>query len=294
VTTDTPATADKIRNAARQLIDRNPAYAAILSFYTEVFVAQENARTGLQLVVKPIDAAQRRAKSAGRLPLIEPRDFPIDAAGARALLDTVLALTQDGGGELAASATRLASSLTRDEGLATRLFNALITEDEAALAATADQIGVPAAHLAFLSYHAVRPSLITGAELLATDWAEAVDWNQGYCPICGSPPVLSLLQADGRRALVCRFCWHQWNVPRQFCPLCNNPTPRGQNYFTAQGDKAWRVDFCESCKGYIKTVDTREIARYCYAPLEQVATLHLDIKAQELGFAGGWPPPASP
>jgi len=294
VTTDTSTTAAKIRGAARQLIDRNPAYAAILSFYTEVFVAQENARAGLQLVVTPIDAAQRHAKSEGRLPLIEPRDFPIDTAGARALLDTVLTLTQGSGGELAASAAGLTSHLTRDAALATNLFHALLMEDEAALATLADQIAIPAAHLAFLSYHAVRPSLITGAELLAADWAEAVDWNQGYCPICGSPPVLSLLQADGRRALVCRFCWHQWNVPRQFCPLCNTPTPRGQNYFTAQDDKAWRVDFCESCKGYIKTVDTREIERYCYAPLEQVATLHLDIKAQELGFAGGWPPPANP
>jgi hypothetical protein len=34
-------------------------------------------------------------------------------------------------------------------------------------------------------------------------------------------------------------------------------------------------------------VNTREIERIIYPPLENVSTIHLDIKAQEMGFESG-------
>ena len=40
-------------------------------------------------------------------------------------------------------------------------------------------------------------------------------------------------------------------------------------------------------KTYIKAVDRRNADRIIYPPLEFVATLHLDIKAQEMGFNSG-------
>jgi len=294
VTTLTPPSAEQIRNAARQLIDRNPDYAAILNFYTEVFVAQENTRSRIDLEVAPVPAAQLAAKRAGQLPLVEPRAFPIDVATSRQLLTAINDLAQGAGADLGASAALLASAQARDAQLPEKLFAALLEEDEAALTEMAERISAPAAHLAFLTYHALRPSLTLGAERMAANLDAASSWAQGYCPICGSPPVLAFLKADGRRALVCRFCWQAWDTPRRFCPLCNNQNVRGQNYFAAEGSAGWRVDCCEACKGYIKTVDTREIGRFFYAPLEQVATLHLDIKARELGYEGGWPPLANP
>jgi FdhE protein len=47
------------------------------------------------------------------------------------------------------------------------------------------------------------------------------------------------------------------------------------------------VDVCENCKRFIKTVDLRKISRIIYPPLEQVATLHLDMKAAEAGYVSG-------
>ena len=48
-------------------------------------------------------------------------------------------------------------------------------------------------------------------------------------------------------------------------------------------------DACASCRKYIKTVDTRVLGRRSYPPLEQIASLHLDIKAAEAGYAAGIP-----
>jgi FdhE protein len=44
---------------------------------------------------------------------------------------------------------------------------------------------------------------------------------------------------------------------------------------------------CDRCKKYIKALDTRKVDRLIYPPLEQISTLHLDIKAQEMGFEPG-------
>jgi FdhE protein len=44
---------------------------------------------------------------------------------------------------------------------------------------------------------------------------------------------------------------------------------------------------CDNCKKYIKTLDTRKVERLIYPPLEQISTIHLDIKAQEMGFVPG-------
>jgi formate dehydrogenase maturation protein FdhE len=44
---------------------------------------------------------------------------------------------------------------------------------------------------------------------------------------------------------------------------------------------------CDSCKTYIKAVDKRNADRIIYPPLEFVSSLHLDIKAQEMGLKSG-------
>ncbi|RPJ13122.1 MAG: formate dehydrogenase accessory protein FdhE, partial [Deltaproteobacteria bacterium] len=46
----------------------------------------------------------------------------------------------------------------------------------------------------------------------------------------------------------------------------------------------YRVDACDSCRKYLKTVDTRVLNRRVYPALEQVASLHLDLKAAEAGY----------
>jgi len=61
------------------------------------------------------------------------------------------------------------------------------------------------------------------------------------------------------------------------------------HYFYSDQEKDNRIDVCDSCKTYIKAVDTRKADRIIYPPLEFVATLHLDIKAQEMGFKSGIP-----
>ena len=56
------------------------------------------------------------------------------------------------------------------------------------------------------------------------------------------------------------------------------------SYFYSEEEKEYRVDVCDGCGKYIKTVDIRKTDRLLYPPLEQVSTLHLDIQAREKGL----------
>jgi FdhE protein len=112
-------------------------------------------------------------------------------------------------------------------------------------------------------------------------------WLKGYCPICGSAPILSLLEGEGARSLICSFCWHQWPVKRVNCPFCDNSDSKTLHYLFSDAEKDRRVDLCDKCHKYIKTLDTRQVGRQIYPPLEQIATLHLDVKAREEGFEAG-------
>ena len=59
------------------------------------------------------------------------------------------------------------------------------------------------------------------------------------------------------------------------------------HYFFSAEEKDYRIYVCDNCKKYLKTGDSRKADRLLYPPLEQVSTLHLDFKAQKMGFESG-------
>ena len=54
-------------------------------------------------------------------------------------------------------------------------------------------------------------------------------------------------------------------------------------------EKGLRVNGCDACSKYIKTVDTRVLKHPLYPMLELVSSLHLDIMAKEKGLESGIP-----
>jgi len=138
--------------------------------------------------------------------------------------------------------------------------------------------------LLFFLYHSTWPSIARQAALITDRFEIETDWDQGYCPVCGSSPGLAFLAENGGRVLVCEFCRHQWPFKRILCPSCGNDDSNSINYFFNEGEPTYRVYTCDACKKYIKTVDTRRLSRPFYSPLEGIVTTHLDMKAQEMGY----------
>lgn len=113
----------------------------------------------------------------------------------------------------------------------------------------------------------------------------AAGWTEGYCPVCGKEPKIGeIRQEEGFRYLFCSQCGYEWNFRRIKCPFCGNEEHDSLAYFTVEGEERYRVDVCNVCKRYIKMVDFRELQKEANLDVEDIATLHLDILANEEGY----------
>ncbi|HEX7252874.1 MAG TPA: formate dehydrogenase accessory protein FdhE, partial [Thermoanaerobaculia bacterium] len=86
-------------------------------------------------------------------------------------------------------------------------------------------------------------------------WRDDERWLRNYCPTCGSAPAMSQLVGmdQGRkRLLVCGRCGTRWLFKRTECPFCGND-PHRLAVLSMEGEGGLRIDYCESCKGYLKT-----------------------------------------
>jgi FdhE protein len=88
----------------------------------------------------------------------------------------------------------------------------------------------------------------------------------------------------GKRYLQCCLCRTDWVFGRVECPFCGNNDQEFLRYFHDEKDTIYRVDVCDTCKAYIKTIDMRNAHRDVVVALEYLATLELDIVARREGF----------
>jgi FdhE protein len=279
-------TTEQIDKAARILSEKRPAYAALLAFYADVFTAQETAKGTIDLEPLQLTAdAVERCRQAGT-PLVAPADFRIDPAAGESLLAEICTLVTTHKTAIQDAASTVAAALEDRRLNMPALYSRLIAGDEDHLASEAARIEVEPQALAFLSHLSLQPSVDQCAVQLSTYLDSAVVAHRGLCPLCGRAPGMAVLETEGRRWLVCSFCRHQWRVPRIFCTACENTQAAELHYLFAEAEKDLRVDVCERCRRYLKTVDSREVDRPLFIPLEQVASLHLDMVAAEKGYQG--------
>ena len=279
-------TSEQVKKAVAAVKKSKPVYAEILDFYGGVFDAQEDCKGRIHLEPLQLSEELQTAKAREKLPLIEIEAFIYDNDESAKLFLTLCHLATEANPKLSAAAGIILNAVettVKPEAL----FAGLLNGDEALFENIANQLEIEKPVLGFFTYNSLKPSLGACADQLAVYLNPNEPWLQGYCPICGSAPILSILEDEGQRKLVCSFCGHLWSAKRVDCPYCDSSQNKDLHYFYSEDEKDTRVDLCDNCKKYFKTIDTRIAARLIYPPLEQISTVHLDIKAQEMGFEPG-------
>jgi formate dehydrogenase maturation protein FdhE len=110
----------------------------------------------------------------------------------------------------------------------------------------------------------------------------------GHCPFCGGAALLALRRGgapgDGAlRSLLCALCGLEWNIPRIRCPVCAEADPARLPVFSAAEYPAARIEACESCRRYLKSLELGAGNRVL-PEVDELASLALDLWAQEQGF----------
>lgn len=109
-------------------------------------------------------------------------------------------------------------------------------------------------------------------------------WTDGRCPVCGSIPSLASLDAEGKRQLYCSFCETPGYFSRLGCPVCLNSETGRINIIETEDEAGFRVETCDSCSSYIKSITSPEILNKYPFDLADIVSLPLDIIAQEKGY----------
>jgi FdhE protein len=106
------------------------------------------------------------------------------------------------------------------------------------------------------------------------------------CPFCKRKPVLGVLRPlgdGGQRSLICSFCLAEWEFRRIVCPGCGEENPAKLPVYTAEELKHVRVESCDSCRSYIKTVDLTK-SGLGDPIVDEMAAIPLDLWAQKQGY----------
>jgi FdhE protein len=101
--------------------------------------------------------------------------------------------------------------------------------------------------------------------------------RRGQCPFCGGGPWISArregsLMEGARRMLGCALCGGEWLFGRILCPSFQNDR-----------NPALRIEACETCHRYVKSIDLSQDARPI-PEVDDLASIAMDLWAVDQGF----------
>ena len=285
-------TLDQIKQQIARFQREKPHYREILDLYALILEEQAKARPQLKIIVPEVNKKLARSRLDKGLPLLDKEGFAIDLEVAQRLFYTLSAICQGTTPKMGAEIPRIIEAAEQGALVLRDLLSRHY--DRGYLKEVAEHGNVDEGILSFLVRTSVRPCLEFQMEQLRS-LVDRETWQRGECPLCGSLPQMAQLRdEEGKRYLQCSLCGCQWRWERIACPYCSNKAFDSLHYLCSDDEEAYRVDLCDQCKGYIKTIDSRKLDYEPFLDLEDIVTIHLDILALEKGFRRSTPSPWGP
>jgi FdhE protein len=106
------------------------------------------------------------------------------------------------------------------------------------------------------------------------------------CPRCDSLPLLGVLRPEGdggKRFLQCSFCSQEWEFRRIFCANCGEDKEQKLPVYVAEQFPHLRVECCETCKYFVRTVDLTKDG-HALPIVDDLAAIPLTLWAQRNGY----------
>jgi len=278
---------DDIREAVKQKKKTKPEYALMLDLYEKIYIAQEESKNSIKLKDFTISDEVLSVKIKEQFPLVTLSQFIIDQNVSEELFRNLCSIMLEAENELSESVKKIIRLLENKTMNLPGIFTEFLNENENYFNEIENKFLIDKAILGFIVYNSLKPSLSMFSEKISHNLDKQKEWNKGCCPVCGSMPELSTFEENGKRFLVCGFCSHKWSSKRIYCPFCENTDHETLQYFEIEGEEEYRVDVCDKCKRYIKTVSIENTSRTVYLPLENQSTPYIDLKLQEMGYRSG-------
>jgi formate dehydrogenase accessory protein FdhE len=259
---------------AQKLSELHTAAADLLRFYARLAFYQQRVFDSLASSI--VSQVPEPPAEPGRVPSGTSNPWPLN-------LDLLIPLFPEFSRSLSdisptpmrSRALELASSKPDEHVfLITHFWNGSFSSDSSDRARSTDRFIA----LAFLQPY---------AEWLAqSGHTSSAATRHATCPICGSEPICAVLRDQdhgARRSLVCSLCMNEWVFPRVVCPACGEDRFESLPVFTPQEIPHVRIDACETCHHYIKTIDMTKDG-LAVPIVDELAAISLDLWASDNGY----------
>jgi formate dehydrogenase accessory protein FdhE len=261
---------DRRIRRANELASSYPYSAEGLRYYTRVATFQKNLYREIQKALEdtPKISCDRPLRDELDLFLLLPR-FPEFLSVIRQIAPTPLA--------------QVSSALAQKGPAAWQHAIEDFWYGEPELAGAVDDAGPVQPSDRVLAWIFLQPY----AEYLADHRdISVVDGTPSTCPLCGAKPAVGVLRSEGdgaKKSLICMLCAHEWAFRRIYCPACGEEREPQMAYYSAPEIAHVRVDVCDTCHTYLKSIDLTKTG-LAVAVVDELATTPLDIWAAEHGY----------
>ncbi|NWF75152.1 MAG: formate dehydrogenase accessory protein FdhE [Nitrospirae bacterium] len=273
------------------VIEKNrPSYKEILEFFKDIVKQQYKIKSLINVEAVDINRETVKKQMMEGFPLIDKNEIKLDMDSATTLFKKICRTIQRKNKKIAPEIKKINQALRHNKIEVQELFKKLLSGDKEYF----DSIGKNNGSyfnkwlLIFLAQNSINPVLEAYADRIK-GYVEQDSWRKGYCPVCGSEPLMGKIKnvegVEGAKFLICSSCGFEWRFDRILCPFCGNGDHKKLRHFYIEKEgKGYRVDVCDICKKYIKTIDLRELKIDVIPHVEDIGTIHLDIIAQNEGY----------
>lgn len=217
-------------------------------------------------------------------PLLLRSRFQLDMDKAQSLFNDILDLSLRDKA-MAGTAQKLVDLLEKGELDSKRIFKEFLSGNTEFFTSWSERFPESPKLLDFLVQSAAAPQIEAIGSALGEQVKNDTPRVSGECPVCGSLPLISTLkEKEGFRFMTCSFCKFEYRVPRIACPFCGENDPKKLRFFKVDEEPGFRVDVCDSCNYYIKTIDFRALDNTALPVLDDLASLPLDFLAGGQGY----------
>ena len=285
---------DKIQRAIDANKKEHPDYEQILNLFGKIMIKQSefSGKTKVKALVIAKDVAQARLKKG--IPMLSKGDFQVDVSNASELFQEFCSILKSQNRDLNDKVAKIEISLKERKLVLKEIFQDVLIDGHR-IPKLSEELSLDKDLILTLAMASLKPSLEANASYVKS-LLESVSWSGHCCPVCGSSQAISELRRPrhsdtedvmgegAERILHCSFCGTEWRIARFGCTICGNADNESLRYLHIEGEDGHRIDVCEKCRKYIKTVNSSSISHEVVPAVEDMATLHLDIIAEEEGY----------
>lgn len=259
-----------------------------MGLYREVFATQRKLSRDIPDQLPHIEGGQVSLRiEQGKL-LVEPDELKVDLAVLKRIMRELVGVMEKKSDKPMEEMETFVAEELEDEKKLSGTVDAFLERDEEEFSRLVGGYSLDPELLYMLLHISLAPFMWKNASALVRK-ADLDQVPQGKCPVCGDLPIMGFLRPeDGLRVLECSLCGSRWGFPRIMCPFCKTVEQGDLKYIFADGDDSRRVYLCDKCKKYIKiSTPMGEKDDEFVLPLEDLATAHLDLAAEERGYERG-------